>query len=134
MATKWVMPGVADGFFSDHAAQAITLNRTTGKWNMCNGGKGKISNQGRRCCEFNESHAKAVNAGHTAALRNTQQSLGWKGLLINHAVQAPRASENSTIWDDLINLPPPNHNLHNGRLARDSRYGLAVEVRVASRA
>ena len=115
-AKKWVMSGVADGFFSDHAAQAVTLNESTGKWNMCNGGKGRISNEGRRCCEFNESHAIAVNEGHAAALRKTQQSLGWKGLLINHAVQAPRSSANSTIWGDLVNLMAPRKNLNGGRL------------------
>ena len=47
---------------------------------------------------FSEAHALAVNAGHRAALRATQQSLGWAGLLINHAVQVPRSSPNSTIW------------------------------------
>jgi hypothetical protein len=97
-ATKYVRGGVADGYFSDHASQAISRNATTGKWNVCNGGSGRFSNQGRRCCEFSEAHALAVNAGHRATLRATQQSLGWAGLLINHAVQVPRGSPNSTIW------------------------------------
>ena len=86
-AEKWVASGVADGFFSDHAQQAISYNKSARAWTMCNGGEGKNNTEGRRCCEFNESHALAVNAGHLKALRSTQQSLGWKGLLINHAVQ-----------------------------------------------
>ena len=132
-ATKHVRSGVADGFFSDHASQAIRLNASTGKWNVCNGGKGKLNTTGRRCCEVTEAHALAVNAGHTAALRATQQALGWKGLLINHAEQVPRSSANSTIWGDLINLPTiPKRGKLNARLRTSAKYGYAVEVRVDS--
>ena len=131
-ATKYVREGIADGYFSDHASQAISLNVSTGGWNVCNGGSGHFSNEGRRCCEFSEEHALAVNAGHVAALRATQQALGWSGLLINHAVQVPRNSSNSTIWGDLINLPaiPSSGRLDNGRLRRARGFGYAVEVRV----
>ena len=135
----YVSAGITDGYFADHSTQAIQYNASSERWDMCNGGEGSADPAGRRCCVFTAEKAAAVNAGHKAALRATQQALGWRGVMINHLNESlERSSPDSTIWGDLVNLGAPLNNgstlssVTHSRMARVHEQGYALEVRVAS--